>query len=397
VTTLLGITSDGFCTTTTLNWDTLAINACQKLQPSATDCTNALLTRSLAGITFSGPLVITQGGTYTGHWQSANPAVAAVTINTSEPVNIENSVIVSAGNLIYGRNINGTISNVTGFGTGAKIGKFLDATVGSSLSITGNRMSNVWGIRISGASAGASAQITIENNIGYNMVNDIGDAAHFIQLVNGIFPGATISGNVAIDAPFKSNVEDVINLYNARGTSANHIAVKNNTIMGAYPLNASGGSYSGGGIIADGSGSATTATASAYINIANNTVIDTTNYGVAIASGNNNTLTNNVVVSSGILNGTTPVQAQNIGMYVWNVNKQSPTAFFNDSAFGNQVFWMKVSNSEVARQSTNDWWLPDCKSTAIGGCTNSTLSNTRNLNAGMQLESNYISKYFPGE
>lgn len=53
-----------------------------------------------AALTVSGQLVITRGGTYSGSWSSDDPAMAAVVINTAEPVLIDGATIRSRGALI---------------------------------------------------------------------------------------------------------------------------------------------------------------------------------------------------------------------------------------------------------------------------------------------------------
>ena len=55
-----------------------------------------------SGATFSGPIVITQGGAYTGNWQSIDPTVPAVKVHTGQPAKIVNSRIKGPGDLIYG-------------------------------------------------------------------------------------------------------------------------------------------------------------------------------------------------------------------------------------------------------------------------------------------------------
>ena len=70
------------------------------LVPTIESLEGRLLLAGTSAIVYSGPIVITSGGTYSGNWQSTNPNVAAVTIGTSEPVIITNSNIQSAGDEI---------------------------------------------------------------------------------------------------------------------------------------------------------------------------------------------------------------------------------------------------------------------------------------------------------
>ena len=55
---------------------------------------------SNASIAYSGPLVITKGGTYSGNWESQDPNVPVISVQTSEPVIIENSNLRGKGNII---------------------------------------------------------------------------------------------------------------------------------------------------------------------------------------------------------------------------------------------------------------------------------------------------------
>ena len=55
---------------------------------------------AIGEVEWSSPIVINQGGTYSGNWQSTDAKTPAVTVATTEPVIIENSHIRSAGSLI---------------------------------------------------------------------------------------------------------------------------------------------------------------------------------------------------------------------------------------------------------------------------------------------------------
>ncbi|MBB5365514.1 NPCBM/NEW2 domain-containing protein, partial [Deinococcus humi] len=67
-------------------------------------------------VKYSGPLVITKGGTYRGNWQSLDPKVPAVYVKTSEPVIIEGSNLRGRGELIRGWFMNLTVRNSNGYG-----------------------------------------------------------------------------------------------------------------------------------------------------------------------------------------------------------------------------------------------------------------------------------------
>ncbi|MBB5366407.1 NPCBM/NEW2 domain-containing protein, partial [Deinococcus humi] len=67
-------------------------------------------------VQYSGPLVITKGGTYRGNWQSLDPSTPAVYVKTSEPVIIEGSNLRGRGELIRGWFMNLTVRNSNGYG-----------------------------------------------------------------------------------------------------------------------------------------------------------------------------------------------------------------------------------------------------------------------------------------
>ncbi len=55
---------------------------------------------AIGEVQWSGPVVITEAGTYSGNWQSTDPRTPAVTVATTAPVIIENSHIRSVAGLI---------------------------------------------------------------------------------------------------------------------------------------------------------------------------------------------------------------------------------------------------------------------------------------------------------
>jgi hypothetical protein len=53
-----------------------------------------------ADVSFSAPAVITRGGTYTANWESTDPAVPALQIQTTDPVTIVHSRLRGPGDLL---------------------------------------------------------------------------------------------------------------------------------------------------------------------------------------------------------------------------------------------------------------------------------------------------------
>src|SRR5271163_2229707 len=55
---------------------------------------------TIGEVVWSDPIVITEGGTYSGNWQSTDAKTPAVTVATTAPVIIENAHVRSLGGLI---------------------------------------------------------------------------------------------------------------------------------------------------------------------------------------------------------------------------------------------------------------------------------------------------------
>src|SRR5689334_33147 len=50
---------------------------------------------------YSGPITISEGGTYTGNWRSTSDGTPAVYVATTQPVTIEFSHLTGPGNLLH--------------------------------------------------------------------------------------------------------------------------------------------------------------------------------------------------------------------------------------------------------------------------------------------------------
>jgi len=65
--------------------------------------TVAIRTTKAAGppdVTYSDPLTITQGGTYSGNWRSSDPNIPAVSVQTKDAVIIQHATVVNSGKLL---------------------------------------------------------------------------------------------------------------------------------------------------------------------------------------------------------------------------------------------------------------------------------------------------------
>ncbi len=359
-------------------------------------------------ITYQSPITITKGGTYSGNWQSLEANVPAVTIKTSEPVIIENSRLRGRGDLIKAPNtvgnINLTVRNTRGIGLNPNVlgqipGRFVAVDMFKNIVVENCFINGTSGIYLYGYQGDRSVNQSIK--IRYNKVRNIDGrksdgnggfiAEHgwsqFVQLnqVRNV-AGVELAWNEVINEPYKSRVEDNISLYLSSGTSSSPILIHDNYIKGGYPANPAKDPYSGGGIMLGDGSSTNSSEAVAFVRAYNNQVINTTNYGIAIAAGHDNQFYNNRIISSGSLPDGTRPSAQNVGVYVWDINNDiSKGTFYNNFARDNKIGWVKADGGR------NDMWFPNC---ASGKCTNNTtLSNPITLdteNAEFQTWQNKV-------
>jgi Bacterial Ig-like domain (group 2) len=325
----------------------------------------AVLVSAIANVQWSGPLVITSGGTYSGNWRSTSPSTAAVTVATTQPVVIENSQIMGPADLIndpyYGNNL--TVKNVIGIGTNPNIygvgyGMFVDAQNPVLLDVQNCYFENVtYGIWVRGYAGNRDGvqTITLLNNRGRDMIGSLSNGnngllpgnlywtwAHAIQLSN-VFqvPGIRIAWNEIINYPYASLVNENINMYDSGGTSSSPAEVHDNFVQGAYPYDPVNGGYNGGGFTTDGSAADTVETASAFINIYDNQMVGTVNMGIEIGTGHDNAAYNNTVISSGLLSNGAKISAQNVGIVLYDVyGNIANGSMYNDNMYNNTLGWM---------------------------------------------------------
>src|SRR6266699_2928823 len=263
------------------------------------------------GTAYLPPITITVGGTYSGNWGSTDQTIPAVTISTTQPVRITRSKILHAG-----RGINDTVTgtNLTIDNTDFLRVKPATTTIGddgrainldapASLIVEHNDLRYGNGIVV--GTAGTCSPMRIRYNrcrdVGYYPPSDC--CIQFVQLAQQTCPGGEISWNHTTNYHTQSKVEDNINLYNTSGQSGLLLEIHHNLIDGAYDASAGGGGYTGGGILCGDNGGS-------FVRIRNNTVVSTTNYGVGITGGTDNTLDNNFCVNdafdqAGVIHGPT--------------------------------------------------------------------------------------------
>ncbi len=298
----------------------------------------------------SGPIIIIKGGTYTGNWGSYDTEVAAVEIRTAEPVIIQNATIRGAGHLIksWGYNCNLTILNTKGYGLPPtpwknykKPRRFLAADVFSNVVVENCYLENTAGIYVGVEylGNGTPAQtVKIRHNKARNIDGRIyGGEIELVQFVQFNFrnpiPHAEIAWNEVINTPDSSAVEDNINIYNTRGTPASPIRIHNNYIQGAYPYPSTVSEYSGGGIITD-SPEADSSSATAYVKIYENQLIDLGNYCLGIAGGNNIEIFQNKMIVAAVSEDAKPYAYWTSGIWAkdyYNMNATYANAIHHNT------------------------------------------------------------------
>ena len=304
-------------------------------------------------VSYTGPIVITTGGTYTGNYQSLASGVPCVLVNTTAAVVLEGCNLSGAGNLIQsGTGANLTVRHCRGTGLAPTVdnrapGHFLDAYQAQSLIIEHNELAQTGGIVVNRWAAAAAAGQTLA--VRYNRAVNIdgryrnggGDRASFL-LLNTVqhLAGVEVAYNEVLNAPDRSLVEDNLNLYDASGTAASPIRVHDNFVRGAYPFPATAGPFTGSGMTTDGA-ARTAGEAAAYVEADHNQFVSTGNAAMNIAAGHDVYYHDNRCVSSGYLADGRRFAAGFVGLGVFNYYKQPADVFFNNRVENNTVGFVR--------------------------------------------------------
>jgi chitinase len=313
--------------------------------------------QNVPNVTYQGPITITSGGTYTGNYRSNDSSVPAIVVATSAPVTIQNSIIVSAGDLIQantGTSAHITVLNSQGYGTtptqgGRTHGRFIAATNALNIRAENNYLEHTAGFTIYQFSGNGSASQTV--TILRNKVKDIdgrdinGDwnIANFVGLntVRNV-ANIEIAWNEVINEPNLSSVEDNINFYNSGGTAQSIARVHDNYIQGAYPIPANGSTFSGTGMTTDGT---YTTQGPQYLDSYNNQFISTCNAAMNIASGHDIHYYNNRMITSGLLPDGSRLNATWAGTAVFDGNGSGSSIFYNNSIDNNTIGFVSWGGS----------------------------------------------------
>jgi hypothetical protein len=338
-------------------------------------------------VAYDGPLEITRGGTYRGNWQSSDPAVAAVSVRTTEPVVIENCRVRGPGNLIASRFsadssvpfVDVTIRNCYGEGTGGLdvergLGHFFVSVWPRRVVIENSYYASTTGVWVIGnQEPGFMRQLRIADNRVRNVTSRLNAVA--VTEVNAS-PGAAISWNETINEPDSSWQEDVILTYKVVGTPADPFRVNDNFVDGAYSRNPRVDPSTGSGInVGDGDPTG----GNRYVHGVGNHVVRAVNVGTFIAAGSDNLLSGNRVLRSGLLPDGSRIDHRFTGLYVWDCcYGQVPSGIFrNNIARDNLVGYESVDAAGNVTRHENK--LDDCATDAQGQslCTGNTAPQGR--------------------
>ena len=328
-------------------------------------------------ITYSAPIVITKGGTYTGNYQSLTSGVPCVVVNTTEAVVLDGCHLSGAGYLIQsGSGANLTVRNCSGVALAPTVdgqppGHFLDTYQSANLVVEHNYLSGTSGIVVNRWASG-SGTLTVR----YNQVRNVDGRwrngggrtlSSFLQLntVQGL-AGVDIAYNEVINTPNQSLVEDNINLYNSSGTAGSPIRVHDNFVRGAYPYPATAAGFTGSGMTTDGDGG-TLSLAAGYIEASNNQFVSTCNAAMNIAAGHDVYYHDNRLVTSGLLPDGTRLNATYAGTAVFNYYNQPASVFFNNRIANNTIGYVKWGASSP---------YPDRQDLSPGACATCTGTNS---------------------
>ena len=123
-------------------------------------------------VSYSAPIVITQGGTYTGNYQSLSSGTPCVRVTTNDPVILTGCTFSGAGNLVEAtEGVNLTIRNCTGQGLTPSVnnqapGHFLAVYKAKNLVIEHNAFTQTSGIVVDRWSSASQAgqSLTVRYN-----------------------------------------------------------------------------------------------------------------------------------------------------------------------------------------------------------------------------------------
>lgn len=296
---------------------------------------------------YDGPLTITKGGTYSGNWRSADPAVPVVSIATSEPVVIDGCAIRTAGWAFTSAapGVRVTIRNcvVRKVDTGTRRARFGSFASARRLIVEHSYWEAMNGLVVyqwTGDGSGGDT-LKIRNNRVRNVTREEADMGNFVGLntVSRV-RDVEIAWNEVINAPNESSVEDNVNLWHSGGVAGADLRIHDNYVQGAYPEPATSGTFSGTGMTTDGD-SKDPLVATAFVLAYGNAFVSTCNAAMNIAAGHDVHYYENRMITSGLLPDGTPMAANYAATAIFDIYHAAPTAFFGNTVTKNVIGYVK--------------------------------------------------------
>lgn len=318
------------------------------------------------------PITITAGGTYSGNWESLDPQIPAVSVQTSQAVIIENCRIQTESDAIqsYGYHPDITVRNCTGQALnpnvrGQKMGYFVIVAEPTSVVVEHNSMTGfdvsaeVQNYPLAIADNYRGQNVRIRYNVVHNVEGRFSDGnggfitGNFGEGTSGPAAAFTVwemrDANVEIawneitDDPEQSQTEDVISIPESRGTASNPIDIHDNYIEGVRPANsATYTTFSGCGIQ---TGDSPSKSDVGYVHVHDNQVVGFQTCGLSISSGHNIEFDHNRAISAASMpNGTLMAGYRfplDINDYYWNPDGTATSVadpYWHDNSMHDNAF-----------------------------------------------------------
>jgi hypothetical protein len=344
---------------------------------------------SLCQITYSPPVTITKGGTYTFNIKSNDSNIPAITVNCYDPVEITGCNVVGSGELIHaagGTKLNIHHNNFTGQQpTGNnQWGRVADIYHPQTFVFENNTVNHTGGIRIDHMDENTK-QVFIRRNIIRNtdkrrVDNSEGDHRAGILLDGVVGVDGEISWNYFENILDQSWIEDNINLRNSGGRADKIFLIHDNYIKGAYPspfdYNTSRNSnYTGSGITIEGDpGTTAFDKVAQYTRVYRNQVISTMNGGINVNHGHNHLVDSNTIISSGMVPDGRRSESFWGGGAIWNGSSLNSSVFNNIEYRNNTVGYYR-KNVFVGGTDRQDWVLVPGSPISVDPSKNISLPN----------------------
>ena len=304
---------------------------------------------------FQGPIIIRSGGKYTGNYKSLDSKIPAVSIYTTEPVELTGCLIAGAGDLI--KTVEATNLNIhhnSFFGLtpspNEQWGRVINDYRPHTLVFENNFVEHTGGMLLDHKDTSAAAVINV--TIRYNIIRNTdkrksdltgGEERSAIQFNTVAKVNGEISWNQFENLPNRSFLLHNINLYNSGGKSGQPYLIHDNYVKGAYPFPLNGNYFVGSGITVDGdAGSNTMETMSQFVNAYNNQVISTCNAGMNIAGGHDIHFYNNTIISSGKYSNGASSDRFWSGCCMWNAANVPVALFINNYIKDNSIGYVST-------------------------------------------------------